>query len=51
MKEYRKEKRYQDDLEIEDVRIKMETRTQKKEEKERQGTNQHSSVFVKNYDK
>ena len=49
MKEYRKEKRYQDDLEIEDVRIKMDTRIQKKEEKERQGRNQHSSAFVKNY--
>ena len=46
-----KGKQYQDDLEIEDVSIKMETRTQKKEENERQGRNQHSGVFVKNSDK
>ena len=51
MEEYRKEKQYQDDLEIEDVTIKMETRTQKKEENERQGRNQHSDLFVKSFDK
>ena len=51
MEEYRKEKQYKDDLEIEDVSIKMETRTHKKEENERQGRNQHSGVFVKNFDK